>query len=92
MCHQSRWRTCYGIEDSYQGIASAMPSMTRNPNGFSRWPYLHATAAEAGLIFKPVAACLKACPDTNLFVSVTGSESEKAIQKELAVAFRAEDG
>jgi len=28
----------FGNNGSYQGIASAMPPMARDGNGFSRWP------------------------------------------------------
>src|SRR5271157_608315 len=37
----------------------------RDANGFSRWPCRAPAAAEAGLVGRAAAACLKACPDTN---------------------------
>jgi hypothetical protein len=59
--HGASWE-----KESYQGIASAMPQLRRNENGFSRCG-LHsavAAAAEASFQFMPTAR-LKACPDTS---------------------------
>ena len=50
---------------SYQGIASAMPSGYQELDGFSRCDSLRAQRLKP-FMFCAGAACLKACPDTNL--------------------------
>jgi len=54
-------------KDSYQGIASAMPATTETKRLSAAEPRPAAAADEAGHQSRVEAACLKACPDTNLF-------------------------
>jgi hypothetical protein len=53
--------------DSYQGVASAMPPADVTSNGFRQICRWATAAAKAGSAMPAAVACLKACPDTNLF-------------------------
>jgi hypothetical protein len=57
----------FGENDSYQGIASAMPSAQREATGLSRLSSAKATLSAEADVLEPSWHASKARPDTNLY-------------------------
>jgi hypothetical protein len=62
-------------KDSYQGIASAMPTKAKGQAASAAGASPTDPAAEAGFKPKSWSACLKACPDTNLLFGFRNNSS-----------------